>query len=291
MIKIAIFGNTYNGLITTYLKVLYEFLNQNNVSVLVEKELFQNAMIVDNCCLDNVEIIENENFICDYAISIGGDGTFLKTASLIGDKPIPVLGINIGRLGFLADVPAENMIQAVKAMLNGQLITEERTLLKVERSDKIRIELPFALNEVSILKQDSSSMISIHTTLNGEPVHTYQADGLLVSTPTGSTAYSMSVGGPIVVPQAGNFILSPVASHSLNVRPLIVPDNWTIDLEVKSRSNSFQLALDGRSTIVDDSTHLRISKAGFTLKILKQPRHTFFDNLKNKLMWGVDKRN
>ena len=133
MIKIAIFGNTYNGLITTYLKVLYEFLNQNNVSVLVEKELFQNAMIVDDCCLDNVEIIENENFICDYAISIGGDGTFLKTASLIGDKPIPVLGINIGRLDFLADLPAENMIQAVKAMLNGQLITEERTLLKVER--------------------------------------------------------------------------------------------------------------------------------------------------------------
>ncbi len=134
-------------------------------------------------------------------------------------------------------------------------------------------------------------MISIHTTLNGEPIHTYQADGLLVSTPTGSTAYSMSVGGPIVVPQAANFLLSPVASHSLNVRPLIVPDSWIIEMEVKSRSKCFQLALDGRTTILNESTRLRITKADFTIKVLKQANHTFFDNLKNKLMWGVDKRN
>ena len=229
--------------------------------------------------------------MADYALSIGGDGTFLNTAAHIGSKNIPILGVNIGRLGFLADVPAEEMLQAVEALIAGNLIVEERTLLMVESSDGTVFEYPFALNEISILKQDSSSMISIHTTLNGEPIHTYQADGLLVSTPTGSTAYSMSVGGPIVVPQAGNFILSPVASHSLNVRPLIVPDNWIVDLEVKSRSNCFQLALDGRAIILNENTHLRISKANFTTKVVKQQNHTFFDNLKNKLMWGLDKRN
>jgi len=241
--------------------------------------------------LDAVEVIENDDFYCEYALSIGGDGTFLKTAAHIGTKNIPVLGVNIGRLGFLADVAAENMIPAVQSLLAGELIVEERTLLKVETSEGIPSKYPFALNEISILKQDSSSMLSIHTTLNGEPVHTYQADGLLVATPTGSTAYSMSVGGPIVVPQAGNFILSPVASHSLNVRPLIVPDSWVIDLEVKSRSKSYQLAMDGRTIVLNEETRLRISKADFSIKLLKQPNHSFFDNLRNKLMWGVDKRN
>lgn len=289
--RIAIFGNTYNSLISTYLRVLFEFLADKNIKILIDKDLYESAVSSCDSCSDNIELIDGTGFVADFAISIGGDGTFLKTASMIGNKPIAVLGVNIGRLGFLADVPGENMIQAVSAMIENKLITEERTLLKVERKDGVKIKFPYALNEVSVLKQDSSSMISIHTTLNGEPVHTYQADGLLISTPTGSTAYSMSVGGPIVVPQASNFILSPVASHSLNVRPLIVPDSWTIDLEVKSRSGSFQLALDGNNIVLDDKTTLRIKKADFTIRILKQPRHTFFDNLKNKLMWGVDKRN
>jgi NAD+ kinase len=289
--KIAIFGNTYSTQTISYLNILFDFLQHKSVSILLESNLYHFASLNGIDSFENAEVIKNDDFVADYALSIGGDGTFLNTAAHIGSKNIPILGVNIGRLGFLADVPAEEMLQAVEALIAGNLIVEERTLLMVESSDGTEFEYPFALNEISILKQDSSSMISIHTTLNGEPIHTYQADGLLVSTPTGSTAYSMSVGGPIVVPQAGNFILSPVASHSLNVRPLIVPDNWIVDLEVKSRSNCFQLALDGRAIILNENTHLRISKANFTIKVVKQQNHTFFDNLKNKLMWGLDKRN
>lgn len=289
--KIAIFGNTYSTQTISYLNILFDFLHHKSVNILLESNLYHFASLNGIDSFENTEVIENDDFMADYALSIGGDGTFLNTAAHIGSKNIPILGVNIGRLGFLADVPAEEMLQAVEALIAGNLIVEERTLLMVESSDGTVFEYPFALNEISILKQDSSSMISIHTTLNGEPIHTYQADGLLVSTPTGSTAYSMSVGGPIVVPQAGNFILSPVASHSLNVRPLIVPDNWIVDLEVKSRSNCFQLALDGRAIILNENTHLRISKANFTTKVVKQQNHTFFDNLKNKLMWGLDKRN
>jgi NAD+ kinase len=289
--KIAIFGNTYSTQTISYLNILFDFLQHKSVSILLESNLYHFASLNGIDSFENTEVIKNDDFVADYALSIGGDGTFLNTAAHIGSKNIPILGVNIGRLGFLADVPAEEMLQAVEALIAGNLIVEERTLLMVESSDGTEFEYPFALNEISILKQDSSSMISIHTTLNGEPIHTYQADGLLVSTPTGSTAYSMSVGGPIVVPQAGNFILSPVASHSLNVRPLIVPDNWIVDLEVKSRSNCFQLALDGRAIILNENTHLRISKANFTIKVVKQQNHTFFDNLKNKLMWGLDKRN
>lgn len=289
--KFAIFGNTYSDVAISYLTNLFDFLKEHNVSFLLEGDLYHFVNRNNICPLNPLELLTNDNFTCDYALSIGGDGTFLNTAAHVGNKNIPILGINIGHLGFLADIPSEKMLDAVRSLLAGELNVEDRTLLKVQSSDGTHFQCPYSLNEMSILKQDSSSMLSIHTTLNGEPVHTYQADGLLVSTPTGSTAYSMSVGGPIVVPQAGTFILSPVASHSLTVRPLIVPDNWIIDLEVKSRTKSYQLAMDGRTVILNESTHLRISKADFTIKVLKQPNHTFFDNLKNKLMWGVDKRN
>ena len=164
-------------------------------------------------------------------------------------------------------------------------------MLRVETSYGTTFDYPYALNEVSVLKQDSSSMLSITASVNGEMVHTYHADGLLVATPTGSTAYSMSVGGPLVVPEAENFILSPIASHSLNVRPLIVPDTWTFELEVHSRSQCYLVALDGRSKVLELTTKLKITKADYTIKIIKQLNHTFFDTLKNKLMWGVDKRN
>jgi len=235
--------------------------------------------------------IQDDNFVADLALSIGGDGTFLNTAARIGRKQIPILGINTGRLGFLADVSTEDIVPALDAILAKRYRVEERSLLFVETSDGTTFDYPYALNEVSVLKQDSSSMMSINASVNGEMVHTYQADGLIVSTPTGSTAYSMSVGGPLVVPQAQNIILSPVASHSLNVRPLIIPDSWIIELEVHSRSQNYLVALDGRSMILEHKTKLRISKADYSVKIIKQMDHTFFDTLKNKLMWGVDKRN
>ncbi|MDP4238074.1 MAG: NAD kinase [Bacteroidota bacterium] len=289
--RIAIFGNIFRTVILSHIQVLFEYFKDKQATILLDEELYGFVRDHGQINLDLIEIIRNDNFEADIAMSIGGDGTFLNTAARIGRKQIPILGINTGRLGFLSDVSSDEIITALDAILANHFTIEERSLLFVETSDDTVFEYPYALNEVSILKQDSSSMMGINASLNGELVHTYQADGLIVSTPTGSTAYSMSVGGPIVVPQARNFILSPVASHSLNVRPLIVPDSWIIELEVHSRSQCFLVALDGRSIILEHKTKLHISKADFTVKIIKQLNHTFFDTLKNKLMWGVDKRN
>ena len=289
--KIAVFGNIFRPVIISHIKVLLDYFYEKKVILLLDNELFDFVKAYNNCCLDNTEIIYDDNFEADVALSIGGDGTFLTTAARVGRKNIPIIGINTGRLGFLADVASENILQALDAIISKKYTIEERTLLQVEAKDGTPFAYPCVLNDVSILKQDSSSMISIHVNLNSEPIHTYQADGLVISTPTGSTAYSMSVGGPLLVPQDQNMILSPVASHSLNVRPLVIPDNWIIDLEVKSRSNSYMISLDGRTKVMEQNTKLRISKADYTIKVIKQLNHTFFDSLKSKLMWGVDKRN
>jgi NAD+ kinase len=289
--RIAVFGNIYRTIIISHIKFLLEFFKDKGVTILLDKELFVFVSEYGQCSMENTEIIDNDNFNADIVLSIGGDGTFLNTAARVGRKQIPILGINTGRLGFLADVASEDILSALNTIISKEYFIEERSLLKLNILDGTTLDYPYALNEVSVLKQDSSSMISINVSVNGEMVHTYQADGLVVATPTGSTAYSMSVGGPLVAPQAQNFILSPVASHSLTVRPLIVPDFWTIDLEVHSRSRSFLMALDGRSKVLEHKTILRITKADYTVKIIKQINHTFFDTLKNKLLWGVDKRN
>jgi NAD+ kinase len=289
--KIAIFGNIYRTVIISHIELLFNYFKGKDVEFLLDSELFEFVRKKGNSYMELAKIIQDDDFEADIALSIGGDGTFLNTAARIGRKNIPILGVNTGRLGFLADVASEDILQAMNAIISSQFIVEERSLLLVETSDGTTFDYPYALNEVSVLKQDSSSMMSINASVNGEMVHTYQADGLLVSTPTGSTAYSMSVGGPLMVPQAQNFILSPVASHSLNVRPLIVPDTWTIELEVHSRSHCFLVAIDGRSKVLEQTTKLKITKADYSIKIVKQMNHTFFDTLKNKLMWGVDKRN
>jgi len=289
--KIAIFGNIYKTVLLSNIQVLFAYFSDKKATILLDKVLYDFMLEHPDINLEGTEIIRDDNFDADLALSIGGDGTFLNTAARIGRKQIPILGINTGRLGFLADVSNEGITTALDAILANQFRIEERAMLYVETSDGSTFEYPYALNEVSVLKQDSSSMMSINVSVNGEMVHTYHADGLIVSTPTGSTAYSMSVGGPLVVPQARDFILSPVASHSLNVRPLIIPDSWIIDLEVHSRSQCYLVALDGRSKVLEQEIKLRISKADYTVKIVKQLNHTFFDTLKNKLMWGVDKRN
>ncbi len=289
--RIAVFGNIYRSVLLSHVELLFEYFKAKDVTLLLDNELHGFVSEHGKCCMEGTEVILNDDFKADLALSIGGDGTFLNTAARIGRKQIPILGINTGRLGFLADVSTDEIIPALDAILDKKYSIQERTLLYVETSDGTTFDYPYALNEVSVLKQDSSSMLSITASVNGEMVHTYHADGLLVATPTGSTAYSMSVGGPLVVPEAENFILSPIASHSLNVRPLIVPDTWTFELEVHSRSQCYLVALDGRSKVLELTTKLKITKADYTIKIIKQLNHTFFDTLKNKLMWGVDKRN
>lgn len=289
--KIAIFGNIYRDIILTHIEMLFEHFKASDITFLLDFELCQYIKNNGKCCTEHTSIIDDDNFEADIVLSIGGDGTFLNTAAKVGRKQIPIIGINIGRLGFLADIPGENLIPAMEAILEKRYEIEERSLLYVETSDGITFDYPYALNEVAVLKQDSSSLLTVHTRINGENVHSYQADGLLVSTPTGSTAYSLSVGGPIVVPSSQNFILSPIASHSLSVRPLIIPDNWAVELDVNSRSNCYLIAIDGRSQVLEEKTKLKITKADYNIKVIKQLNHTFFDTLKNKLMWGVDKRN
>ncbi len=289
--KIAIFGNTYRPVIISHIKTIIDYLSLNEISVSLDEDLFEYVKAYNNFSPGDIEIIRSDNFRADYVLSIGGDGTFLSTAARVGRKDIPILGINTGRLGFLTDVSGEKIIPALEAIISGKFTIEERTLLNITAKDGTPFSYPVALNDISILKQESSSMISINLSLNNEPVNRYQADGLVISTPTGSTAYSMSVGGPIVVPQTRNIIISPVASHSLSVRPLVVPDDWVIDLEVKSRSKNYMVSLDGRTKVLEQNTQLQISRADYTIKVIKQLNHTYFDTLKSKLMWGIDKRN
>lgn len=289
--RIALFGNLHRTEMMNELLELVQFFHQMNVVVLLDEYLQLYLDEKFHKSFDRVELITDENFSADLALSIGGDGTFLNTAARVGKKDIPILGINTGRLGFLADVAKDEIIPALQAIFKHEYTIEKRSVLKLQTLDGSRLDSPYALNDIAISKQDSSSMIIVNAYANGELINIYQADGLIISTPTGSTAYSMSAGGPIVVPQARSFVISPVASHSLNVRPLIVPDDWEIDLQVISRSNSYLVSIDGRSKILDHSTRLRLKKADYSIQVLKPLNHTFFETLRNKLLWGADVRN
>ena len=289
--RIALFGNLHRTEMENELLELVQFFHQMNVVVLLDEYLQLYLDEKFHKSFDRVELITDDNFSADLALSIGGDGTFLNTAARVGKKDIPILGINTGRLGFLADVAKDEIIPALQAIFKHEYTIEKRSVLKLQTLDGSRLDSPYALNDIAISKQDSSSMIIVNAYANGELINIYQADGLIISTPTGSTAYSMSAGGPIVVPHARSFVISPVASHSLNVRPLIVPDDWEIDLQVISRSNSYLVSIDGRSKILDHSTRLRLKKADYSIQVLKPLNHTFFETLRNKLLWGADVRN
>ena len=220
-------------------------------------------------------------------ISIGGDGTFLKAARRVGNKGIPILGINTGRLGFLADVSPEEMEETIEEVYQNHYTVEERSVLQLLCDDKHLQNSPYALNEIAILKRDSSSMISIRTAINGAHLTTYQADGLIIATPTGSTAYSLSVGGPIIVPHSKTIAITPVAPHSLNVRPIVICDDWEITLDVESRSHNFLVAIDGSSETCKETTRLTIHRADYSIKVVKRFNHIFFDTLRTKMMWGL----
>lgn len=228
----------------------------------------------------------------DLALSVGGDGTFLRTAAAVGKSNIPVLGINTGRLGFLADVNLSDLDETLAEILSGKYLIEERALLELSVDGE---DLPdgfnvHALNEVAILKQDTSSMLTIRAFINDEFLTSYQADGLVIATPTGSTAYSLSAGGPILVPTMPGIVLSSVAPHTLTSRPLVIHDSCTLRLRVESRSDSFLVSLDGESCVLDTKTEIRVCKAPHTLRVVKRVGHTFFETLRDKLMWGVDVR-
>jgi len=226
----------------------------------------------------------------DLMISLGGDGTFLEAVSIVQDYGIPIVGINTGRLGFLADIPADQIETSLSAIFKQDYSVEHRSLVQLELIGADLDGFCCALNEVSVQKRHAS-MITIHTYLDEVYLNSYWADGLIISTPTGSTAYSMSVGGPILTPDSRNFIISPMSPHNLTIRPLIVPDGNSIRIEVESRDDSYLVTLDSRTEIMEGNVKLHLKRAGFTIQTLRITGATFYNTLRNKLMWGVDKRN
>jgi NAD+ kinase len=227
----------------------------------------------------------------DCLISLGGDGTLLDTVTLVKDKNIPILGINFGRLGFLASISKEELASAVDSLINHTYLIDKRSLMHLDSNEPLFGETPFALNEFAIHKRDISPMVKIHTYLNGEFLNTYWADGLIVSTPTGSTGYNMSCNGPIMFPESACFVITPVAPHNLNVRSIIVPDTNVISFEVESRADQFICALDARREIVTKSIQLAVRREKFGINLVRLNENSFLSTLRTKLTWGLDKRN
>lgn len=227
----------------------------------------------------------------DMLFSLGGDGTMLDTVTFVGDSNIPIIGINLGRLGFLAAIPEEEVEAAIVSLVRGSYTLEKRTLIHLDSSVPLFDGSPFALNEFTIHRKDSSSMIKIHTYLNGEFLNTYWADGLVVATPTGSTGYSLSTGGPVVFPQTSSFVITPVAPHNLNTRPIVVPDDNVISFEVEGRAEQFLCTMDSRTETITSGIQLAVKKELFTISLVRPDEHNFLKTIRQKLYWGIDRRN
>lgn len=288
--KFALFGNTYQAKKSAHVERLLSLLDKRRAEVCICREFYQFLTRDLKMNLRPADVFDGNDFEADMVLSIGGDGTFLKAASRVGERNIPILGINTGRLGFLADVSPEEMEETFDDIYNEDYRIEDRSVLQVTCNEQELKGYPFGLNEIAVLKRDSSSMISIHTSINGAYLTTYQADGLVVATPTGSTAYSLSIGGPIIVPHSNTIAITPVAPHSLNIRPIVINDDWEITLDVESRSHNFLIAIDGRSETCREGSRLSIRKADYQIKVVKRNNHIFFSTLRDKMMWGADGR-
>ena len=288
--KFAIFGNKHQTKKSLSIEKLFDAITRHGDTYAIDKAFY------DFLCDEHIaqpqpqEIITGNDFTADIAISFGGDGTLLRTASRVGNKAIPVLGINAGRLGFLTASSNEGIDDIIEKVHNGDYDIDKRILIEASTDGEKLKSYPCALNEIAIMKHDSSSMITLKATINGCDTITYQADGLIVATPTGSTGYSLSVGGPIIAPEAGVLTLTPIAPHSLTARPLVVSDSTTIEISVSSRSGNYLIAIDGRNESCDESTAVTIRKAGYSQLIIRHRCHSFSQNLQEKLMWGADVR-
>lgn len=288
--KFALFGNTYQEHKSAHVTHLLKILRKKNAQICISNEFYDFLHTHTHADLEGLEIFEGNKFSADMVLSVGGDGTFLKAASRVGNKGIPILGINTGRLGFLADITPNEMEETFDEIYQGKFLTEPRRVLKLTCDGHVLKGSPYALNEIAVLKRDTSSMITIKACVNNELMNVYQADGLVVSTPTGSTGYSLSIGGPILVPQSGTISITAVAPHMLNVRPIVIRDDWEITLEIESRSHNFLIAVDGRSEPCREGTKLTIQRAKHFVRIVKRCNHNFFNTLRDKMMWGVDTR-
>ena len=288
--RFALFGNTYETGKSVHAEQLFAILSNYGDEVYVERDFYRFLCEAQSFTFEPAGVIDDlASLNIDMVISLGGDGTFLKAARYVGAAGIPIVGVNIGRLGFLADVSADEMEHFFIGLHEGRYAVRERSLLELIVGEDT--ENPnYALNEITVSKHDSSSMIAVHTTVGDEHLATYMGDGLIIATPTGSTAYSLSAGGPVVYPQSDVFVLTAVAPHSLGVRPIVIADDKTIRLDVESRSGSFLVAVDGISQSYPECTTLTLRRAAHTIRVVKQEGNTFFQTLQKKMMWGTDPR-
>lgn len=291
--KVAIYSRGLEQEHENHFRALLQELKLHKADMLLFQSLLSDhlAPVLSSFTFDVFHGPEDLKDDVDCLISLGGDGTMLDAAILIRDKRIPLLGINFGRLGFLATLGKEDMKKAVEALVNRSFLIDQRSLVHLDANLPLFSDAPFALNEFVIHKRDYSSMIKIHTYLNGEFLNTYWADGVIVATPTGSTGYNLSCNGPIVFPDSSTFVITPIAPHNLNVRPIVVPDDNIISFEVEGRADQFICALDARRETVDMHVQVAVKKEDFTIGLVRLNENTFLETLRNKLTWGLDKRN
>jgi len=291
--KIAIYSRGIENNQLDDIRLLIEELTSHDAEPLFFQDFFNliYASIDLNCSYSTFNETDGLDPDVECLISLGGDGTMLDTVTLVKDSGIPVLGINYGRLGFLANIGKEELHSALDALVNRKYVLDKRTLIHLDANIHLFNDTPYALNEFSIHKKDSSPMIKIHTYLNGEFLNTYWADGLIVSTPTGSTGYSLSCNGPVVFPDSASFVITPVAPHNLNVRPIVVPDNHIVSFGIEGRTDGFLVTLDSRREIVPKEVQLAVKRESFGLNLVRLNENNFLQTLRNKLSWGFDKRN
>ncbi len=294
MRRIAIFGKTVDDKNLLYVQQIIDTLESIPCEMVIFKEFY--SLIIGKkvkistsvrTFSSHMEIVDK----VDFLFSIGGDGTLLDSATLVHDSGIPILGINLGRLGFLSSIPKDKIEFALENLFQNNFILDKRSLLCLETDDGFFGDVNYALNELSIVRHDPFSMLTIRVNVNGKYLNSYWADGLLVSTPTGSTAYSLSCGGPIMTPDSNNFVISPIASHNLTVRPIVIPDDSEISIQVEGRNREFIVALDSRAVHVREQTVLTIKKENFCINLVRFPEQDFFATMREKLHWGFDKRN
>ena len=289
-LRFAIFGNEYQRRKSASAQQLLECLSRRQAVVYIEEGFYRFLRESQHVKADIAGTFRDLAFDIDYVISMGGDGTLLKAASKVGARSVPIIGINMGRLGYLADVPATDIEEAIERLYSGDYVTENHSVIEATAMRGSLSGCPRALNDIAVLKQDNASMITIHARIDGKELITYQADGLIISTPTGSTAYSLSNGGPIIMPATDVLCLTPVAPHSLSVRPIVVPAKAEITLTVESRSHNYLVAIDGRSEKLPERTTLRIRRAPYEVKIVKRHGGGYITTLRGKMMWGADAR-
>ena len=289
-LRFALFGNIYQARKSASIQKVLSCIANHDAELYVDMEYYYFLKDNQRLSVNATKVFTGDDFDADFVISMGGDGTFLKAASRVGHKDIPILGVNMGRLGFLADISPDDIEHCINALAQDDFAIESRALIQVEADGNPLGDFSYALNDVAILKRDTASMISISANINGQYLNTYQADGLVVSTPTGSTAYSLSNGGPIIVPGTKVFSMTAVAPHSLNVRPIVIPDSAVVELDVESRSHNFLVAIDGRSEKCKEGTKITLRRAPYDVKVVKRSDHRYFNTLREKMMWGADSR-